>query len=30
MTTLTINDATGTSFPGGLVLDDLAVTPADR
>jgi hypothetical protein len=28
LTTLTISDATGTSFPGGLVLDGLAVTPA--
>jgi hypothetical protein len=26
-TTLTISDATGTPFPGGLVLDGLAVTP---
>ena len=30
MTTLTISDATGSPFPGGLVLDDLAVSPADR
>jgi hypothetical protein len=29
MTTLTISDATGSPFPGGLVLDGLAVTPAD-
>lgn len=28
MTTLTISDATGSPFPGGLVLDGLAVTPA--
>jgi hypothetical protein len=28
MTTLTISDATGSPFPGGLVLDDLAVSPA--
>jgi hypothetical protein len=27
-TTLTISDATGTPFPGGLVLDGLAVSPA--
>jgi hypothetical protein len=26
MTTLTITDATGTPFPGGLALDDLAVS----
>jgi hypothetical protein len=29
MTTLTISDATGSPFPGGLVLDGLAVSPAN-
>ena len=28
LTTLTISDATGSPFPGGLALDDLSVTPA--